>query len=268
MKNETKFRTKESIDASATYFLNQLRVLEQFVEQVSDPKEIGKAGEIFPLLIGIVTSGKATVALTREKYATEVFVLARCFLERTINFCYLMISDKKEVKDFIDHGLQKGYRATSAKKITFNLFGHKFKIQEPNKWLQSKLQKFTRKGRQTNWTPLYFRTRLEKLKEYCPEFDLAFFCNLYEDGSESSHGTFYGTLFHTGILSEAQCPNMGLQYINAYITLTLCKLADLIMIAFQVIAANVEKDISKYMQKLEENCSVVNAFFKKMETEA
>ena len=262
-----KFKGKEGIDAAVKYFSAQLHVMEEFIEHINDPKEMERAGAIFPLLMGIVTAGKATITLTKEKYATEAFVLARCFLERTVNYCYLMVADEKEVKAFIDHGLQKGYRATSAKKRTFNSLGHEFKIHEPNKWLQTKIDNFTHKGRQTNWTSLSFNKRIEKLREYCEEFDLSFYGNLYEDGSDSAHGSFYGTLLHTGVLSEVSTAGMGLQYINVYITLTLCKLADLIMVAFKVTAEKIKYDLSQYLEKLDENCKVVNAFFKQMEAE-
>ena len=89
--------------------------------------------------------------------------------------------------------------------------------------------------------------------------------NLYEDGSESVHGGFYGTLVHTGILSDAQCPTKGLQYINAYVTLTLCKLGDLIQTAFKATASTKEYDLSLYLQRLENNHNVVDEVFRRME---
>ena len=89
--------------------------------------------------------------------------------------------------------------------------------------------------------------------------------NLYEDGSESVHGGFYGNLLHTGILTGATCPAEGLQYVNAYVTLLLCKLGDLVMIAFKATASIYEHDLSPYMQRLENNCNVVNDVFRRME---
>lgn len=261
----SKFEAKEAVEAASKYLSGQLKVLEDFIEEIQKGKKGSRAGAVFPLMLGIVTAGKATLILTEARLATELFVVARCLLERTVNFAYLMVADEKEIKAFIDHGIQRGYRAISKKKTTFNKLGHDYKTQTPNVWLEEKIRKFTRKGRPTDWTSLSFRQRLNYLKDFCSDFDLSFYINLYEDASESVHGGFYGTLFHTGILTEAECPVMGLQYINAYVTLTLCKLGDLVMTAFKATASTNEHDLSQYLRRLQDNCNVVDEVFRRME---
>lgn len=261
----SKFKSEEAIAAAVTYLTGQLSVLDDFVEEIQKGEKGGRASAVFPLLVGMSTAGKATLILTEAKLATEFFVIARCLLERTVNYAYLMAADKKEIRSFIDHGIQKGYRATSKKKATFNKLGHRYKIQEPTPWIEEKLQKFTRNGRPSDWTSLSFRQRLEKIRTFCSDFDVSFYMNLYEDGSESVHGGFYGTLMHTGVLTEVTCPAKGLQYINAYVSLTLCKLGDLVHSAFKATASTNDYDLSLYVARLEDNGNTVNAVFKRME---
>jgi hypothetical protein len=260
----SKFEAKEAIESAVKYLFGQLNVLEDFLKEVTKEKKRSRAAAVFPLLVGISTAGKAILILTEARLATEVFVIARCLLERTVNYAYLMVADEREIKAFVDHGLQKGYLATSKKKATFNKLGHDYKIQPPNALLEEKIQTFTRNGRPTDWTSLSFRQRLNHLKNFCDSFDLSFYMNLYEDGSESVHGGFYGTLLHTGILSDAVCPAKGLQYINAYVTLTLCKLGDLIQTAFKAAASTKEFDLSVYLHRLENNRNVVDEVYRRM----
>jgi hypothetical protein len=128
----SKFKPEEAIEAAVRYLSAQLKALDDFFEEIQKGKKGSRAAAVFPLLVGISTAGKATLILTEARLATELFVIARCLLERTVNYAYLMVADEKEIRTFIDHGIQKGYRATSKKKATFNKLGHDYKIQDPN----------------------------------------------------------------------------------------------------------------------------------------
>lgn len=266
-----KYDSEETLNVALDFFNSQISLAENLNNfiHVHDKINSDRLSDLFPLLVGIVTAGKSIILVTNGRLATEAFILSRAFLERSINFCYLMSCNDKELQDFIDYALQKGFRATNAKKKTATYLGLKYKISEPNEWLGKKLKKFTsNKGKEIpRWTKLSFRDRLnyvqKEIKDLIGSYDVGFYENLYEDASETSHGTLYGTLFHTGMLSGAVCPIGGLNFITHYVSLLLCKLGDLIDCILEIIILKTDIDLNSYKEQSHRNNETVNSYIKK-----
>lgn len=193
--------------------------------------------------------------LADQKLVSEVFVLFRTYLERSLNLCYLIICDRAELQNYIDYSLQKGYRATLSKAKTAEIVDVKWNIPKPKGELIKRINKFTSpRGREINrWSKLSFENQLEYLRKEAGDFfsshDIAIYKNIYEDASESSHGTLYGILAHTGILSGIVCPRKGDDYITLYMTQSFFNLGLLLDRILKIVSIKTDVDVSNFIEK-------------------
>jgi hypothetical protein len=142
-----------------------------------------------------------------QYFLAECTMLARSFIEKVINFCYLIVCDQDEFDRFIKYSVQKSFRKLE-RSITVGdtKLGFKFMGDvdiTSNKLLEEGLRDFTsEKGREkTRWTNVDLSERLKIINERAKISPAAFMMNLltvYEDASEALHGTLYGCSFHTG----------------------------------------------------------------------
>lgn len=169
----------------------------------------GRAKEISIVLASCCNNASAIATLGQEElyFYNEAIVLARAFVERVINFCYLLVCDESEYQNFLKYSLQKGYRkldrhiAVSNKIVGIKYTGGIEPDMVPG--LSDALKDFTSgHGREiTHWTKASISDRLSVISQRTSINVEGFMVNMlsiYEDASEALHGTLYGVSFHTG----------------------------------------------------------------------
>jgi len=169
----------------------------------------GRAKEIGIVLASCCNNASAIATLGQEElfFYNEAIVLARAFVERVINFCYLLVCDESEYQNFLKYSLQKGYRKLDRHIAVGNkIVGIKYTGGiEPDTvpGLSDALKDFTSgHGREiTHWTKASISERLSVISQRTSINVEGFMVNMlsiYEDASEALHGTLYGVSFHTG----------------------------------------------------------------------
>ncbi len=261
--NETLLVMKE-------YFDKQNALLSKLSKVVCREVKAGRAHKVYPLLVSIVSAGKSISLLIEQKLILEAFIMFRAFIERSINLCYLLLCDDNELANFIDYGLQKGYRTTYSQSMAVKHLGTKWNIPKPTKEILNKVKKFTSsKGKEiTRWTKLSFGERIEfinnKTEEILSPFHVEFFKNIYTDGSESSHGTFYGSLLHMGFIKGIGCPTQGERYLIYHTTQVLLNLGFLIDNILKIISANSDIELTSFLKQSAKNDDCTSTYFKKL----
>lgn len=160
---------------------------------------------LFFLFYSIVENALAIDKLERYGLINECFIIARSILERTINFCYLLICEDEEFENYLKYSMQKEIRKLDRKigaQDKFVSLKYEGDIKIPKNY-QEALEKFTSiRGKEiTHWTKKNICERsiyIEKQFKEKPFFLLAVL-SIYEDASDALHGTLYGSLFHSGI---------------------------------------------------------------------
>ncbi|OBZ14640.1 hypothetical protein A8L34_12015 [Bacillus sp. FJAT-27264] len=179
--------------------------------------------QYYPLLVSIIDNSKSMSLLGECNLINDMYMIARSYVERMINFMYLQVCDEDEFNSFQLHTIQKAYRRldrsieTTRGKVKFAYTG-KDSVTLPN--LDEALNRFTSKsGKEiTHWTPVPLDKRIEIISERTNiNSSIMMMCklNIYEDASEALHGTLYGSLFHLGVFSpgtKLSHPNDLVQY--------------------------------------------------------
>jgi hypothetical protein len=159
----------------------------------------GRAAEAIVVLASCCNNASAIAMLGQKEsyFCNEAFILARAFVERLVNFCYLLVCDKPEYQSFLKFSLQKGYRkldrhfSAGDKMVGIKYTG---KI-EPNivPGLSDALKDFTsERGREiTHWTIASISERLGIISQRTSINVKLFMVGMlwiYEDASEACTG--------------------------------------------------------------------------------
>lgn len=200
--SELKFGSQEVSEIFNQFLLTQTIIL----KSVLDTKLIKKAKEIVIILASACNTSTAIIELGKKTdyFYNETVMLSRAFIEKIINFCYLMICDSDEYEKFILHALYKSYqnldreRFTSNKKVSI-LFNGKSQIDlNDNPKLKRALELFPKK--RMNWTKKDINKRINLIDERT-NLNIGIFLlntlSIYTDASEALHGSLYGCSFHT-----------------------------------------------------------------------
>ena len=258
------------LECVSEYLRKQMDLFVEVSDLVAEKEKDKKINGLFPLMFIINHTARSMLILSKTPYATEIFILARAFVERSVNLCYLILSDSQEFKKFIDYSLQRGFRAACSKSETAKLIGVKTKEKIPNELLKKKLDEYTsKKGRPINkWTKLTFAERLAFLNKARPDlfndYTVALFKNLYEDASEASHGTLYGILFIMGVFQGRMCPGGIESYMCGYMALVFNNFGGLVDKMFKLIESNSSLDISKIIKQSKENDKLLDQKFEEI----
>ncbi len=257
---------KETLVVIKKYFEKQNTLMSELSEFVLHEVKVGRPYKVYPLLVSIFTAGKSISLLIDQNLILEVFIMFRAFVERSINLCYLLLCKNNELENFIDYGLQKGYRTTHSIDKAGRHLGIKWNLPKPTKEILNKVKKFTStKGKEiTRWTKLSFGERLNfiknKTEELLSPYQLEFFKNIYVDGSESSHGTFYGVLFHMGFITGIGCSIQGQRSLLLYISQALFNFGVLIEDILKIISADSDIDLTYYLDRAAKNKESVTSY--------
>jgi hypothetical protein len=203
-KKETQelFGTKECTDIFTNYLMAQSSML----VGATSKELIDERLKRVKIVLGSISQTATSIAiLAQHSFSNEAIMLARSFIEKAINFCYIVICSEEEYQNYIQYSRQKAYRKldrnieVNGKRVGLKFSG-KNKISSE---LKDCLDKFTgeKGGEKTRWTKKSIIERLElvdKEKIINSGIFMLAYLSVYEDASEALHGTFYGCAFHTG----------------------------------------------------------------------
>lgn len=205
MNKKTKlFGTKELNKQLCGFLLAESSLIKGVLSQKLD----SRTEQIKVVLASCCNTATAIAKLCEnsEYFYAEAVVLARAFIEKVINFCYLLICDEEEFNDFLKHTIQKSYRKLD-RSIQVGTLKLDMKFQgqmdlNSNPILKEALAEFTSaKGKEkTHWTTKNIEKRIEILSQRT-NLNIGIFMldtlSIYEDASETLHGTLYGCSYHT-----------------------------------------------------------------------
>ena len=108
MNSKTLFGSKEISRHLSNFLLAQSSILKGVVNQKLDER----TEEVKIVLASACNTATAIAELGKEEeyFYNEAVMLSRSFIEKTINFCYLMVCDDKDFEKFMLHALYKSYK--------------------------------------------------------------------------------------------------------------------------------------------------------------
>jgi len=210
-KEPAEFGSGESTHQVFSFYLDQVAVLQDLYESPEVNSAPDRIASLYPLLFSIHSTALSISILARHGCLNECFMLARAFLERLINYVYLLVCDESEYSKYLAHTKQKGFRK-------LHRFVKAGDLRAELKWsgsidlskereLKAAIDLFTsRTGKEvTRWTSTTLSDRLsaiaEKGKLNIGPLLLTLLA-IYEDASEAMHGTLYGSVFHIGAFTK------------------------------------------------------------------
>jgi len=213
-KQPAEFGSDASTGQVFSFYLNQVAVLKDLYECPEVNSAPDRISSLYPLLFGIHSTGLSISILARHGCLNECFMLARAFLERLINYIYLLFCDEDEHLRYLAHTKQKGFRILNRSIKAGDLIAElKWSCSidlEKERELKKAIDLFTgKKGREiTRWTSVTLPGMLTvidekgglKRTEIGPL--LLALLGIYQDASEALHGTLYGSIFHIGAFTK------------------------------------------------------------------
>jgi hypothetical protein len=190
---------------------NELR--ECFLFELSILKNLFKAklpekAEKSRILLGsLCTTGTAIYELSEkpEYFYCETIMLARSFIEKMTNFCYLNICEKEEYERFFLHPYYRTYHNSDKskhakdKKISLQFSGRNELKTIPK--VAEALKVFSEKDPRMNWSNRSIDEKISLIAEKTDiriEFFLMNTLTIYSNASEALHGSLYGCTFGIG----------------------------------------------------------------------
>jgi hypothetical protein len=205
--------------AEATkFFASQLMLLKEAVPKIVDDR-LSKAAM---LLMSCGQTGAALLQLASQTdtHTSESVMLARAFMEKITNFCYVGICDEKEYRAFLLHPVYKHYHnllfpriedsinSTSLDEytelVTKKLAAQKEKQEalKRNPLVMEALSIFSDTKATLNWTRKTMSQRIDVIAKSGKLMDVFFTLNkiqYYSDASETLHGSLYGCTYSIGV---------------------------------------------------------------------
>lgn len=142
--------------------------------------------------------------LLKDSRLNQSYIIARALLERTVNLCYLLMTDEQTYNDYIDYSKNKAVRSHNLKfevdkEVLARFYTNSIFPDDYDK----AVEKFTSpKGREIDRWGININRRAKFIKDNGgPNFYLEIMV-IYGDASEAIHGTLYGSLFHFGLYSN------------------------------------------------------------------
>jgi hypothetical protein len=163
-----------------------------------------RAKDVRLLLLSMCSTGSAILELSKkpEYFYCEIIMLARSFIEKWVNFCYLNVCDDIEFEKFLLHPLYKWYSNLELEKTAGK---HKLSLKydtkesfKKTKNLQRALYLFPRKN--LNWSEKSIHKKLDEVANNTNINISIFLMNtltIYSNASEALHGSLYWCSFHT-----------------------------------------------------------------------
>jgi len=195
---------------ASQFFGSQLTLLKAAIPKVSDDRQAKAA----MLLMSGGQTGAALLQLAKQTdtFTGESVMLARAFMEKMINFCYVCICDDKEYRAFILHPIYKHYHNLGSIRLEDNLdlsnveqipknYEEKQRIFKEKAIVQEALALFSETKPNMSWTSRTLNERIEVIENWGKLLDVFFrFSKMqyYADASEALHGSLYGCTYGIG----------------------------------------------------------------------
>jgi hypothetical protein len=207
-----RFGSKPLSDQFSAFLERQTDIFRHAVD-----RDLGDRGDdLRPLVYATGQTARTISSLAKDDLLNEAMMLARSFLERSINLGYLLFCDEEELDRYKKHALQKAYRrldrseSVGEKSVRLTYSGDIDPKDIPE--LQEALDLFTSKrGREiTWWTSKKLDERIQIIEERggaSAELFLVTWLSVYEDASEALHGSLIGITFHTGVWEPGNSPD-------------------------------------------------------------
>ena len=200
---------KQYHNEAMLFFGSELMLLKEVIPKITDDK-LKKAAT---LLISCGQTGAALLQLANqtENFTSESVMLARAFIEKITNFCYVGICDENEYRAFILHPIYKHYHNSGSPKMEDDLESiaeNALARKEKQKQLktipivQEALEMFSETKPYLNWTKKNMNQRIGAIKNWGKLLDVFFTINklqYYSDASEALHGSLYGCTYGVGV---------------------------------------------------------------------
>lgn len=191
------------------FFGSELMLLKETIPKITDEK----LQKIATLLISCGQTGAALLQLTNqtEHFTSESVMLARAFIEKITNFCYVAICDDREYRAFILHPIYKHYHNSGSPKmgddlerIEENAIRRKEKQEQLKKIpiVKEALEMFSETKANMNWTKKNMNQRIDAIENWGKLLDVFFSISklqYYSDASEALHGSLYGCTYGIGV---------------------------------------------------------------------
>jgi hypothetical protein len=207
-------RTKKFLDVlrDELTLLSNLFATHQSLLKESNGQE-PRVHMMFPLLGSIISSSHCLAGMLVQGFLNEAYMIMRALYERCLNYCYLTCCPKEDFNSYFEHSLQKNIRALR-KELVVAGFGFRIQLEGYEQiWDRPKVRKvldeYSRrvsKKEIQNWSKVT-KNRLERLEWISKNIEGIFWepyvlveVMIFEEASEALHGTFYGSVFHTGYL--------------------------------------------------------------------
>jgi hypothetical protein len=195
----------DKLNAFEKYFITQLQLLKELIESIKKSDMPDRLDCLGQLLVSLISNGEAVKILLHGAYVPEAYIIARAFLEKCVNFCYLNICEQCEYDNYLDWTQQKIIRTIYTKQKTFkNVGSDLFPSPDINSFTKGKdkIKKFSGKkgGEKFAWTSVSLYHRIKFLEGAIGKKSLGMYLAtmnlIYEDASENIHGTLYGATYH------------------------------------------------------------------------
>lgn len=187
---------------ACNFFAAELMMLKDVLDLITDEKH----KEITIILMSAGQTGAALLQLASQVdvFTDESTMLARSFIEKLTNFCYLSVCEEGEYKRYRLHATYKHYHLIGSMNWEDNIENYdKYRAdkEEEQKRLrqipeiQEALKLFSETNQNLNWTKKPISERIKVLEKWGKMLDVFFFINkdyLYAKASESLHGTLFG----------------------------------------------------------------------------
>lgn len=213
----------------------------------------GRDQELFILLSSCCNTALGIQKLLHNDTHTEneAYMLMRALLERLINFHYLRVADDEEVERYFIHAYYRMYHMTNQQMvgikgnlhIKLNKETRERLKQDPK--VQRALVLFSETKPNLDWTTKSFDKRLRAVIDKTTIIEgilLLAAMVTYGDASEILHGTFYGSIFLTGVFEVGSFKDHGhptqkevSRNISTKLRLPLVLLASLIMATVEIL---------------------------------
>ncbi len=173
-------------------------------------KTLDKRSSDIIVLLGSSCQTASAIAKLSEHpdiFLGECYILARAFIEKIINYCYLLVCEDDEYQRFFKYAIQKSFRKLDQKKtIDEHELGLRYSGLpdfDSNPILQDAISAFTSKaGKELkSWTSKSLDKRISTILKNSKLEPVIFMTNvlsIYEDASEAVHGSLYGCTFQGG----------------------------------------------------------------------
>lgn len=173
-------------------------------------KTLDKRNSDIIVLLGSSCQTASAIAKLSEHpdmFLGECYILARAFLEKIINYCYLLVCEGDEYQRFFKYTIQKSFRKLD-REITID--EHEIQLKytgihhfDSNPILKDAISAFTSKAgiEQKSWTTKILKKRIStilKNSKLEPAIFMTNVLSIYEDASEAVHGSLYGCTFQGG----------------------------------------------------------------------